>query len=313
MKKSNFLKIVMTFAFAMIMFGASAQMWQDSTVVGDEIDTVTVNTTVPYYVQPDTYFNPGFGSIGDTATVNSTFTWDFSRFADAPTPGWQSNTQAGGDNAGNYIEVTFNATNGVDEFIYVTETSLTGSCPGTPVSLEVRVIAAPTVTLATDNDGGGILGYDRVGGLTFCEGDLRLADGVYATLTNGMAGNSPSYDLQYTLDVDTLNVGTATWGNVAGSSSDFTGVNYVDGIDVNSYPLIKPADPYDCEVIGGTTYATRYVYTIVSVNDRISRKGDYLAGSAQYYPATGTATMTIIVNPAPVTGPIYHISNMWAN
>ncbi|MFO7843760.1 MAG: hypothetical protein R6V16_08115, partial [Bacteroidales bacterium] len=75
-------------------------------------------------------------------------------------------------------------------------------------------------------------------------------------------------------------------------------------------------------VVGGER--TKYEYTIKTATDytgtgaegiisAISHKSDYLAvagsGEITTYPFTGTLTVTYIVNPAPSTGPVYHIPN----
>jgi len=75
---------------------------------------------------------------------------------------------------------------------------------------------------------------------------------------------------------------------------------------------------------GTNDYRTVYEYTLQSSSDvtgtgivsAISHKSDYLTinggGSVTASPFTNPTTITYIVNPRPVTGPIYHISNDWA-
>ena len=58
----------------------------------------------------------------------------------------------------------------------------------------------------------------------------------------------------------------------------------------------------------------------MSINDQASRFGDFInldgddtvPGDFNYY-NIGGQQLVVTVNPAPVTGPIYHISNTWAN
>jgi hypothetical protein len=67
---------------------------------------------------------------------------------------------------------------------------------------------------------------------------------------------------------------------------------------------------------------TRYTYTLIKASDApgaaangvisaISQKSNYIAGVISTYPFTDNQ-IVIIVNPAPVTGPIYHIPNNFA-
>ncbi len=63
------------------------------------------------------------------------------------------------------------------------------------------------------------------------------------------------------------------------------------------------------DILGGHQ-RTQYVYTVHGITDNVSRKSDFLSGQTLY--GAGT-TYTIIVNPAPSTGPIYHIPNEFGN
>jgi hypothetical protein len=285
------------------MTGAWAQVWVDKTA--QAIDSVTVGVRVPYYVQPDQYFNPATTAYTDTADVAliSTFAWDFTAFATAPTKVWQSSNFDGG-NDGNSVMVVFNAVNAAPENISVIETAT--SCPGTAVTLPVRVIASPTIAF-NPTVAGTIIGANA----TFCDGDPQQDDILRVVFTGSLAGN-PRYTLDYTYSVDTWNSGTSSWDAV--TSVDHTGASAITAINTGTYDLNDHTS--DFAIIAGST--TRYTYTISGVTDRISRKSDYLINPLSALATwrrydLGPETITVTVNPAPVTGPIYHISNMWAN
>jgi len=65
---------------------------------------------------------------------------------------------------------------------------------------------------------------------------------------------------------------------------------------------------------------TRYTYTLVKATDApgpaadgvisaISQKSDYVGGTVLTHAFGAKSTYVAIINPTPVTGPIYHISN----
>lgn len=304
MKRMNFLKILMTLTLALVINGVFAQVWFDKTTAPQATDSVTVGVTVPYYVEPDQYFNPATTAYGDTADVAlvSTFVWDFSAFTTAPTLVWQSHNGDGAGNDGNSVKVTFNAVEAVQN-ISVTETA--GSCPGAAVTLPVKVIASPTIAYAAT--AAGIIGATT----TFCDLDAQQDDILRVNFTGSVSG-IPAYTLDYTYTVDTFVTATSSWVSVATATADHTGANAITGINTATYDLNDHAGNF--AVIGGNT--TRYVYTLKGVTDRISRKSEYLTNPTKVLASwnrydNADDVITVTVNPAPVTGPIYHIGNMW--
>ncbi|PLX10297.1 MAG: hypothetical protein C0597_17005 [Marinilabiliales bacterium] len=176
--------------------------------------------------------------------------------------------------------------------------------------MDVDVIGAPSVTYSADAPGT-IIGAD----LTVCEGDARLTDVVQLAFTQAAIAGSPSYLASYTIDIDTTatTAFTETFSNAAAVATDAATLGLaqpVDHGDGAGFVCLTNA--------GGDKRTTVYTYTILGVNDRISRKSDYLTNSGalptgwSLYDTTAE-TIAITVNPAPVTGPIYHIGNMWAN
>lgn len=318
MKKTNFFKIVLTLVMAFAFSGAFAQFVAQDSDAAEAIDSVTVGVNVPYYVEPDIYFNPGWaGTATDpdvAGLVNSTFVWA------APSPAGAGGAATATDVAvgDNYIEYSFPD---VDTYtLSVQETA--NSCPGTAVTMDVEVINEPTNAW---NAAAGYINAD----ITECETSLALDDQVGVTFTTDV-NDSYSIQLDWELEIKTLTSGGADdkfWDDVNLSTAPVSGVpvaidntatagNQVTSIDVLTYDLTKPADGFVAIDDAGKK-TTVYTYTVNGVNDRISRKSDYITnsgGAATGWSWYGTAeSIVITVNPAPVTGPIYHISNIWAD
>ncbi len=258
------------------------------------IDSVTVGTTTPYWVEPDSYYHPNFASTG-ALTANFTWTW-----AVAPAGPTMSATN-------NYVEIAWPAQGLFNVTVFETAPAAMGGCSSADTNAYVRVIASPTVGFTADNPGT-IIGAN----LNVCESDTRLNDIVQASITT-VAGATPQVQLEYTYEVETEDAGgTTTQQSI--NEFLFTAGNQVTGINTATYNLMRPAGGY--AVIGGET--TIYTYTISGVTDRISRKSDYLVNptgaNTGWRPYdTTTETIVITVNPTPVTGPIYTIPNNWAN
>ncbi|OFX83798.1 MAG: hypothetical protein A2W99_03080 [Bacteroidetes bacterium GWF2_33_16] len=287
MKKTNFLKISLTLVMALLMYGANAQWISSAT---QAVDSVTIGVTVPYYVQPDAYFNPLFAA--PSTNVVSTFVWSV-----PITPALGVATPSGG--VDNYIEYTFTGATGTYGLSVVETAPAPSTCPGAAVTMSVEVIATPSVAF-TANNPGSFIGAD----LEVCEGDVLLEDEIQVAFTHFLAG-IPSITLDYSLVIDTISAG----GTTANYS---TTPNVITGLNTATYNLAKTADPLVCIVNPSAAHVTTvYTYTVNGVNDRISRKADFL-GVPLLYSAIATP-IVITVHPAPVTGPIYHISNMWYN
>ncbi|MBN2610088.1 MAG: hypothetical protein JXB00_00880 [Bacteroidales bacterium] len=321
MKRGNLLKLIT--GIAMSLFVANGLFAQvevsDYTAISGaatEIDSVTVGSTTRLYVKPDAYFHPNYTAVGTWAlTPNFTWTWNV--------PGGAGTVDAGETTNDVWVQVDWSGTAGGPYNVTVTETAPAafGGCSG-DTNVYVSVIASPTVTFTADNPGT-IIGTN----LTVCEGDARLSDNVQATLTG-----IRSWQLDWHLQITTRDVtdavvayfddDNATKLGAAGNALEYpraTGLQQTVGAAAGTYNLAKPTggfisieDPDD-----NVKRQTVYIYSLNAVNDRISRKSDYLGNPTElatgwtWYDTTAE-TITIRVNPAPVTGPIYHIPNNWA-
>lgn len=221
MKKTNFLKLMLTLVLAFVMTGAWAQ-WTPQTTEGT--DSVTVNTRVPYYVEPDTYFNPAFSA--PQTNVLSTFSWTIP--GAGVTTNLISDIAPGTDN-GNYVELTFTATGNYT--LQVQETAPSGGCTGPLRSLLVEAINAPSIAYTA---AAGFLATDS----TFCDLAAAQNDGVRITFTHSVAG-LPSLTLDYIYEVDTLVTSTSTW--VQADSTNYVGANAITGINAGTYDLLDHA------------------------------------------------------------------------
>jgi hypothetical protein len=312
MKKMNFFKILLTLVMAFTISGASAQILTDyiETVAGSEsVDTVITGTTTRLYVYPDLVYSPTYDAATN-ANLGANARWTWYNSLD----GSGGAIKAAANE--NWVELTHGAVGTYP--VSVEESNTAGSCTGAVSAINVEIIAEPTVAF-TVADGTPVLG-SAGSPFTFCAGDGRLAtDYPQAAFTSSIIG-SPSYQIQYTIAVDTSHDAGASWVNIPARTETFSGAagTQVDAGDGATYNLAQPTGGFAILNQAGTDYPTRYTYTMTGLTDRITRKCDYLtnptaaANSWSWYD-TGAETIVVIINPTPVTGPIYHISNMWAN
>lgn len=320
MKKTNIFKIVMTLVLAFAFSGAFAQ---STDVPGAQADyaatgavTVMQGSTIPLWAEPDSYFHPGYDP--DVAgSLTAGYTWDWS---DDGATGDLSFSNDGVED--NYTAVSGMVTGNSPYTIRVQETApaAQGGCSDAGTTISMTVVAQPSWGI----DGGDAT-YD------LCAGDA----GLPADMNTTIAGGYEAYHLAWTLEIATLDNASAkefyyddeTGAGQAGAqkyaveytqaNGSFDGSQNAPGtydiMTVGSFPVIN----------NGTRDAvTVYTYTLASINDRASRFGDFItldgddtdASAYTDYAATAASDQVVVtVYPAPTTGPIYHISNTWAN
>jgi len=319
MKRKNVLRIGLGIAMSMLVVsGLFAQvqngdysLYDANETAPTAIDSVTTGTTTGFYVMPDMYYHPNYTAVGGwTLTANFTWNWSFNG-----ANGGSVITDA--DPNDNYVEITWGAVSGVTPYevnVYEEASPAYGSCSGDVTVLNVEVVAEPTVTYSADNPGTTI-GAD----LTVCEGDARLTDIVQAAFT-GVYTFQLDWDLEIAtldaslakdeyFDIDYNSLGAAQAYAIQNQGSD--GSQDVD-IDASTFDLTVPTGGF----LVTNSKATVFTYHVRGTNDRISRKSDYLTNptaaldSWSWYDTTAE-TIVIQVNPAPDTGPIYHVPNNW--
>lgn len=292
MKKSNFLKIAFTLVLAFAISGAFAQALDNNLAV-DVNHTVTVGKTVPFYVEPDAYFNTNY-TVGGGWAVTSTFEWSFDNatLTGAVDPSTVNPTITGPTTIN--PSITFAETGAYT--LAVRESSAT--CDGDIKLQDIVVIAVPTTDFGARPD----VAAD-------C-GPLN----AYTVVFDIAANTATDFKVDWTLDVDNLafDLGSVT------DELDGTGPSTLD-LDES----ITDADfvaagtgltlrTQDFVVVNGEV--TRYTFTLTGINDAVSRACDYdgttwpsVAADWISYAVGGDNTFVITRLPAPTTGDIYHI------
>ncbi len=190
-------------------------------------DSITVGASIRYVVQPDAS-NTGYNFGTMSGTLISTFAWT----VDAAV-----GIVNGAPDTDNDITITAAAGAGSGN-ISVTESL--GACPGTPVTIPVEVIAAPTADFDVDS-------------VEICQVDIADYD-VAVSLSTSTAGGTMRYAINMN-GPSTNNIYTATI-NVNGNSDTFT----------------IPAAEFD-DGLG------EYVITFTEISDHISRKSSVAGAS----------------------------------
>ncbi len=307
MKKTNFLKIALTLVMAFVISGAFAQILTDY----DETNAVdmyqTENTTFRLYAMPDANFSPSYDATTNTnIDANARWTWDLgSLTAIAP---WVDNTTP---IAQNYVEITAPASGGGPYTIDATESNtLGGGCASSNTESQVvNVVAEPDAAFTTADI------------LTPAGCGDQVAESITIEFTEtGVPASLAGYAFAVSEVVENID------GLGATTSTESTTLNFVD------FPTTGKAQDGTAGFTAGSpsTYVfnssalvvlnnarTKYIYTLLEPTDlstgsngvvsAISEKSQYLDGVTTF--AYSDEEVVFIVNPAPVTGPIYHISN----
>lgn len=322
MKKMNFLKLVTGIAVAMfVTSGLFAQPYPPAPydtirggVAATEIDSVSIGTTSGYYVLPDEYFHPNYSSAG---TLTGGFVWNWTINPAGP-------VLSAAQTATNYVTINY-AGGTVNQLYEVTVNEQSpvvpyGGCTGPDTNMWVRVIDTPRVAFTA---GAGFLSAN----VEACEGAAAIDNEIIQAAFTGIN----SFQLQWRLQIHTLQADHSTidayWEDnkiteilvAPFFAIDSNGTAGTQETNLTAATLsLSTAGYLTCVVDAGLKRATVYTYTLRGVNDRISRKSDYLSNTTaaktgwSWYD-DGAKTVVIIVNPTPVTGPIFHIPNDWNN
>ncbi|MBU8892407.1 MAG: hypothetical protein KOO66_06485 [Bacteroidales bacterium] len=305
MKKMNILKIAFTLVLAFVFYGASAQIlavgeavdYEDATTVA-VTSYMTEGTTMPFWALPDANYHPAYDPETDDISADG-FTWAWTAVG----------LTIGSDDDDNYVTLAAPSPGATTDYtVTVAETAPVawGGCADvTPVSLTVRTVVAPTINVATAD----IINY--------------CGDQAAESIVLNIAEDVPTAIAAYAFLVEeTIEEIDATDAVVATPTPTHTFVEYTTAvklIDTDAdWGGAQPAYTYTFNSTALTVSSgnrTRYTYTLLNdathgIVSGISHKSDYLAGAITYNAAGDTdATVIFIVNPTPVTGPIYHILN----
>lgn len=311
MKKSTLMKLALTLTAIFVFAGLNAQI--NTVYTATQLDEAnsyqTVNKPFSLYALPDPVYSPGYvGAANAPIGAAARWTWTYPvALTGVPASGVVSAT--------NSNVVTFSVVPiGVHAINVVESNTLSGCVSPTTITQTVNVIAAPTAQITT------------VSPAQACVAAVPAPAAVVVTITESVPNTLAAYafginelieeidpsDLllatpqathsiyDFTADIVTgTKCATGTAGFVAGSPSTFT--FNTDALAVSN------------------GHRTRYTYTLVGASDAggngiisaISQKSDF-GGALTPYAFGATTTYVAIVNPAPATGPIYHISNSYA-
>ncbi|MBN2214139.1 MAG: hypothetical protein JW723_07835 [Bacteroidales bacterium] len=299
MKRGNLLRTVASVAIAMfVAFGAFGQQRDANLSVTNAVnDTISIESEIPYHVTPDAYFNPNYNGGGGWV-VSSAFLWSFDgavltgasnpgsipTFADPLGVSTQADTLINPD-------ISFDGT--IGDYVLAARESSRAGCAGTIQLLNIHTVDTPSVRIPV-----GYADVDQCG--TYAHGGP-----VQVTI----AGGKDTYWLDWTLVVDSL---------TADASSS---LGQIPALNITETNQVHAASG-DVDIDAATTFVsvdnkvTRYTYTMGGVNDRISRKSDYIPVTRDATQASWTEyggadlVWIVIIRPAPVTGPIYHLPNL---
>lgn len=294
-------------AVAMFVFaGLNAQILTNYQNVSEDVYQ-TAGKTFRVYVLPDLVYSPGYNAATNSplgATALWTWTYPAGLTTGAPATGTPANQ--------NWVEFTNPAVGGPFALTVAESTTVGIGCiDATPETRNIYVIAAPTATITS-------------AALTqFC--GVTAAQTVAMSFTENVPAAWAAYSFAVTEVVETIDPSDNL---IAAVSTNTTFVNFPTTAKLKAPALLGAASPYTYSfntsalaISAGNR--TRYTYTLVrtplvtggaaaGVVSAISEKSDLIGGTILAHAFSGTTTVSYIVNPAPATGPIYHIPNNYA-
>ncbi len=270
------------------------------TVTTDYVTLKTGGTTMGYYARPDMVYHPNYTAVGGWA-LTANFVWNWS-IAGGPTVTYPVPTFPA-----NYVQVTYTGLgNFVLQVAEQASAAFGGCVDATPVTINVTVVAPPTAQFTTAD------ALANCGGI----GVQALSIAITENVPAGVAGYAFRVR-ELVENIDAVGTTTATLVNNA-TFVDFGLGAKVQGASIGgSQPNYTYGFNSSAVVVQGGA-RTRYTYELTSaagvtgtgIVSAISHKSDYLgAPTVNAHPFGAKTTVVFIVNPAPVTGPIYHIPN----
>lgn len=301
MKRSTLMRMALL-VIALFMFsGAFAQILTDYSE--DEATAMyqTAGRTFRLYVMPDPIYSPSYvAATNSNLGANSEWRFVFSGLtATAPVV---SNTYV----AQNWVEFT-NPAVGVYTVDVTERNTLIGCEDATPRTTTINVVAAPVATCPT------------------ADATAYCGNQPAQTITLNITENVPNALAAYAFSVEELVEEIDGSGAVLATvSTNSTFVDFTLAAKAKSgtvgFTAATPNFTYTFNSSALTisnNNRTRYTYTFKKASDAgavadgiisaISQKSDYIDGLTSY--AFTDNQVVFIVNPTPVTGPVYHIPN----
>jgi hypothetical protein len=329
MRKINFLKTVLGVATAMLMtvgvFGqnpaAPYALYDANKTTPVNIDYVTLKTggtTMGYYALPDPVYHPNYVT---TNALTALFTW-----------AWSVNnggaiTYPVATFTANYAQITYPAAGNFVVTVAEQAPAAFGGCAGSTTTMNVTVIDPPTGTSSINP---GALWQAITPNVAYQICSNQAAQTVTVAFNEVLPNTLASYAFQITETKELLDGTGAVIATAQAETviQDFPLASKLKGTNLGSLPsaafnAATPAFTFtyltDALVVlqnAGVDARTRYSYKVTRTGDaaqngfvsNISQKSDFIAGTVQYYDFTNQ-TVSFIINPAPVTGPIYYVPN----
>lgn len=294
----------MTLVLAFVITGASAQILTDYAETNVTDMYQTEGTTFRLYTLPDPIYSPTYvAATNANLGANAQWTFTFGLTATAPVVSGVAVGQ-------NWVEFTNPTVAGSPYTVTVAESNTGVGCGDvTPESQVINVVAVPTATITTAD----ITNY--------CGN--QLAEAININFVENVPDALAAFGFAVSEVVDEIDGGGGLIVNVSTNNiyEDFTLIAKakhpanLGGATPNfTYGFNSSA------LVVSNNHRTRYTYTLLEASDAgtgingiisaISQKSGYIDGLVTY--AFTDNSVVFIVNPAPVTGPIYHIANGYA-
>lgn len=313
MRKSTLLKLALVFTAIIMFASANAQTPAQYTANQTETMVQTEGISFRLYVTPDPVYSPSYASGTLGANSRWTFTIPAGLTAVLPVVSGTPATQ-------NWVEISNPVANAADYTVSVVESNTDFSCVDAGRSTSISVIAAPTATVtstpgATWTQVGVTQEYFRCAlatdaiavpalAITYTEDARRVANSYDYILTVTRGG----YDADNNVLVADVPV-TAAFGKSAMNLIAAYAASPISHTTASTMSLLTS---------GTQLVRTKYVFTLANISSKTSYLSYFRANTAftpsiasNYYAVAGQ-TVTFWLNPAPVTGPIYHIPNNYA-
>jgi len=309
MKKSTLVKLALTLVAIFAFAGLNAQILTNysATQLTEANSYQTTGKAFSLYVLPDPVFSPTYDATTNTNLgASARWTWTYPvALTGAPASGAVSPT-----NTVNFTVLPV----GVYAISVVESNTLSGCVSATSITQTVNVIAAPSAIVTTADPA------------QACVAAVPAPASVVITFTENVPNGLGAFafginELIEEIDPSDAVIATPTASHsiydfpVAGAGSKITtgDAGFVAATPSFTFTFNTAA----LAVSNG--HRTRYTYTLVGASDaggngivsNISHKSDF-GGAITPYAFGAKTTYVAIVNPAPITGPIYHISNTYA-
>ena len=312
MKTKNIFKLLATMAVLLFtvnvvsaQIGADYVQYDSAAVTSDSIDYLTLKTggtTMGYYALPDPIYHPNY-NVGGGWVLSPLFIWNWSFYLQPA--GVAPSSAKPGD--ANYVEITYRELGSYRLDVLEQASAAFGGCTSADTTrIYVELIAPPTAQFA-----------DLLGEAAAC-GNIGV-ESLTVEITENVPAALASYAFRVSQLVETIDAGGTQIAEIS-NTADFVDHALASKVSPGGVsPDFTVAFNTSDMQVHASNERTRYTYTLTSaagvtgsgVVSAISHKSDYLValGAVNAGGFGGRTSVVFILNPAPVTGPIYHIPN----